>query len=914
MAMSIDGPPDGNLVQLQLEYLECDDLPPEKVMQSLHKLAAQVTSSKTLAALSIIFSKLDAYKMNLEEFAVLYPYEPDFLLKVLRLISPEDAERFKELRIYPTNGIVCTSPLKIEQEMRTKFTMMKNLTYIDVEKYYFTLEELVDMSRNLPALRTIKVTIDHDHESWLPIEDPDFVQTFRDSFPSLEEFIFSTTTIEVDINYFERLINFFIKHLQNLKEVKNKNLLFDMTEIACEKMEQTSLLKYIESTSNNLGRIVANVEKFPHIESLTLLWGRGFDFATPPDKEKWHPWKESLKKLTKLTFLSNYDLNSPECLELILSIFGANLDGLFCDFLTECKIDIVLKMIQEHCPKLAILELINPGFGNSYSLESFKSLIDLKIEFKSDSCKEVKLSNLLAAPKLQTVGLYGIQASNFSIPTKFKVAKHEYQSTQNEQHHDCAHIDISHSREMDPLKKFQMLMRENGPPDENMEKYYDFLASNDMPYKSFVKCLHSLAAHVVPSKTLELLSKFSDKLFVSGMNLRDFSNLYPTETNFLLEVLRLIPEKKAEGFLELKICATGRNESTSPLKMEQKMWTEFTKMKKLNNIEFGQYSFDLKDLVDMCTHLPDLRKLKVLINSESRLEIEDAEYAQKFSNTMPNLEEFTFSITGPNEGLIFFETFTNFCIKHLPKARVVRCNNKLFDMTKACEEMEQTSGLEQLQLIPNNLCRVAQNAEKFPHVKVLTLEWNRGGVFIIPLDKEEWDSLKKFKKLTCLINFNMKNTKNLEFILIDPIDLKVIQEHCPKLAKLKISNTFVDDHYSLRSFASLLDLRITFRFDPCNYLILSNLLAAPNLKIVKLSGFRVNKDELKRTILLIKTKAILTKAENLSLMLDATMMYDEGKEVEKIEEKEFESFCTAVRMLRNGMVSVKIDFEDPVIC
>ncbi|CAB3375041.1 Hypothetical predicted protein [Cloeon dipterum] len=705
--------------------------------------------------------------------------------------------------------------------------------------------------------------------------------------------------------FLRKFTNFCIKHLPKAREVRCEDIIFDMTE-ACEEMERTSRMEQLQLHPINLNRVASNADKFPHVLSLTLDWDRREQgFAVPPNKEKW----ELLKKWTKLIHLKNHDLSSEEYFELILSTFGANLNILYFGCSFGNPLDIDFKLIQENCPKLENLQLVNTGVYDGYSLGTFDSLLDLKITFQSDVRKEVKLTNLLAAPNLQIVELSGFRHQR-----------------------PVVHIATSNYRKMDPLEELLKAMCKNCPDFEDLDQYYDYLASNEIPFEDFIQYLRTLATQVTSSNVLDILSSFLDTPFVgffAGMNLQEFSNLYPTEPKFLLKVLSLITSPKhAENIFDLIITATDElNCGTSLPKMDWEMRSEFTKMTNLNSINIDKYYFTLEDLMAMCKNLPALRLIKVVIAAMSRLAIENPNFAQIFNDRFSNLEEFVYSLTVTADGgnflrdFAFFRKFTNFCIKHLPKAREVRCEDIIFDMTEACEEMDRTSLIEYLELYPYNLDRVASNAQKFPHVLSLTLDWNR---FEVPLIKERWGSLKKWN-LIRLKNHDLCSEEYFELILSTfganlnilyfgcsfgnplDIDFKLIQENCPKLENLQLVNTGVNDGYSLGTFDSLLDLKITFQSDVRKEVKLTNLLAAPNLQIVELSGFRVSLFEMKWTILLIKTKSILKKVESLSLTLDGSI----DARLKNSIKLEFEYFKNAMLSLRDDgdEAIVKLDFN-----
>ncbi|CAB3375043.1 Hypothetical predicted protein [Cloeon dipterum] len=363
---------------------------------------------------------------------------------------------------------------------------------------------------------------------------------------------------------------------------------------------------------------------------------------------------------------------------------------------------------------------------------------------------------------------------------------------------------------MDPaLKKLLEAVSIKGQSEENLDQCYDLVASKEIPFEDFLPFLRALAARVQSSKTFDVLSKLLNRGFygfLTGMNLEEFSNLYPLEEGFLLNVLRLFTDRKyAISIHALNIYVTeGMAECTSP----------------------------------------------------------------------------------------------------------------------RCEEMEETSQLENLQLNPLHLDLVAFNADKFPNVVSLTLDW-RKILYGTQLSNLKWSSsLKQFPKLNDLKNFGLNSRVYLTYILdiLGPnlrilhfeyglkIDFKDIHQHCPNLEKLEIVGNSVDDSNSIEYFDSLHDLRIKFSSDSSKELNLTNLLAAPNIKTVKLSGFQVNKHEMKKTIVMIKNEQILTQVETLTLTLDGRM----PAKTKRAIQSEYNRFFIAVQNGQQRDFSFKLDFTEDI--
>ncbi|CAB3375057.1 Hypothetical predicted protein [Cloeon dipterum] len=221
-------------------------------------------------------------------------------------------------------------------------------------------------------------------------------------------------------------------------------------------------------------------------------------------------------------------------------------------------------------------------------------------------------------------------------------------------------------------------------------------------------------------------------------------------------------------------------------------------------------------------------------------------------------------------------------------------------------------------------------AQEFSKVNSLWVDWSDWNEQVTnPLKTIKLTQLHNFRDLDTLTFFDLTSPKNLDLFLNSvgqklivlnlyytsvtqmKISLNLIQRSCPILESLDIGLAGVDDSNSLASFKSLLELKISFIPQISKNVRLSNLLAAPKLKIVLLRRFQVSRQELKQTISSIKNKIFLKNIKYIHLELEAT---DMSWRMREMMENEGNRFKAAVRNLnKNDEEKIKVEFTTEAI-
>ncbi|CAB3375052.1 Hypothetical predicted protein [Cloeon dipterum] len=427
-------------------------------------------------------------------------------------------------------------------------------------------------------------------------------------------------------------------------------------------------------------------------------------------------------------------------------------------------------------------------------------------------------------------------------------------------------------------------------------------------------------------ETSDILSSLIDGLRDVKINLNDFSEMYPSESDYELKVLQLFASRKATQISFLEIENAVNPSENNPPQIESQMWTEIAKFKNVKNLSINKHQFLLKDLMEMCKNMPSLNEIQVMIDCDSEFPDNDPQFIQEFSNSFDKIKEFVFAPPGRAlksiKAMSFSGKFTRFGIKHLPNLKWIATIGLYGDMSKACQEKDQTSGMQYMHLNAIYLAEFASKFEKFPSVLTLMVNWSELNDTCedSKFDKKKLKLLKKFKNLNdlCLTNLTspeylkvlLKNTgQHLKFLNLNydaehkmKINLKQIQETCPKVSTLEINVADVQESQSMDYFKSLKKLQIFYDTNSSEKVCLSNLLSPPNLKVVNLVGFQVTRQELKETTSKIKDETILTKVNMLKLYGQTSgKLKDELKK----EGKRLVSAVLRMRQIDNAAVTVE---------
>ncbi|CAB3375059.1 Hypothetical predicted protein [Cloeon dipterum] len=384
------------------------EIPHVAMMDYLYNLSEKgMASSKTIIGfLENLIDKKTNTEINLSDYAELFPFEPDFELKVMQLIAFHKPTQITAFHI-DGEDYFKGNPPKLERPLWTEITKLEKLRLITIQKYKVSVQDLMAMCRKLTNLSHIRVKI--DSESPLPTDDQEFAQEFSKSLRHIRNIFYflpgKNGNREVE-RFFKTLTTFSIKRLPNAYRIDTLELLCDMSQ-ACGDMEETSQLRQLVLNAIHLQTVASNCQKFPSITSLEMNWDEwNRTQVNDPLKrmELAHPLE--FPALTCLTF---HELVSADNLELVLRSIGQKLSLLYFHFQTKHAMNVDLNLIQKLCPKLKCIGIKMGGVEASQSLYTFSSLRELDITFKPGMSKELHLTNILAAQNLTTVRLRGLQ-------------------------------------------------------------------------------------------------------------------------------------------------------------------------------------------------------------------------------------------------------------------------------------------------------------------------------------------------------------------------------------------------------------------------------------------------------------------------------------------------------------------------
>ncbi|CAB3375053.1 Hypothetical predicted protein [Cloeon dipterum] len=286
----------------------------ENAMKFLTNLSRRVASSLTLKFLSKLIVKHNFKLVMLHCFKAMYPSEPDFALKVLQIFTlKKHADLVMCFHFNPLDKQETNTALKIEPSILTYIFKMKNLIQLHIIQCYVTLVNLIELGRNLPELKIIRLLT----EIFGKLEIMDLVAK-------------GNKTDQKDAKYFTKLEKISFRCLPNIKQVRTWRYDFDASKGGTQ-----------EQRINHSEMMVMSAFRFESAASDTEIL-----------LVNWHAWNKTI----------------PE-------------------------------------PKLDFDELMKL---KTEPLSEFTSLRNLQIVFRYSEKygeKKVLLSNILAAPNLETVRL-----------------------------------------------------------------------------------------------------------------------------------------------------------------------------------------------------------------------------------------------------------------------------------------------------------------------------------------------------------------------------------------------------------------------------------------------------------------------------------------------------------------------------
>ncbi|CAB3375044.1 Hypothetical predicted protein [Cloeon dipterum] len=440
----------------------------------------------------------------------------------------------------------------------------------------------------------------------------------------------------------------------------------------------------------------------------------------------------------------------------------------------------------------------------------------------------------------------------------------------------------------------------NDPPEEKCE-------NSPETQRTYAELIEEIRQVSPSSSTLKFLKNLMSKYTFNLINLYDFKNMYPLEPQFALEVMQEFTSAHADKILHFFIYCEDQIINPSLPKLDDALLSEIFKMTNLEYLLIKHYYFTLDELMELCKNFSNLRRINVIIDSKSSLQTDDSHFVLKFSNSFGQLEVFIFMPTGDLEStdvLNFTSKLVNFGIIRLPFARIVASEFIFIDMTTACMKMEISSNIEFLQIDPINFEIAASKFDKFCELSALVLDWGRmrENNLFRTLSKDHMKLLENCKNLITLTLVDLTHPEILETFLdiLGPqlqmlnfastldIDLRLVQEKCPFVHSLNISFAGVKEAISFATFTSLRELIIECHPDTSCTADITYILKAPNLECVRLSGFQMTIQQLQDLIALVEIDAILTKIQEIRLILNEKMDSDLKKEIEE-KGKEFVS-------------------------
>ncbi|CAB3384238.1 Hypothetical predicted protein [Cloeon dipterum] len=305
---------------------------------------------------------------------------------------------------------------------------------------------------------------------------------------------------------------------------------------------------------------------------------------------------------------------------------------------------------------------------------------------------------------------------------------------------------------------------------------------------------------------------------------------------------------------------------------------EIGKLGKLRKLVLKSSTVEYNQMKEMCRNeLKNLRYLDVCLNFDSDTNFEDVE---DFKESFSNLQYFLFDSFSRDVGVcpkIHGKMLWKMCFKHLPNLIAVEkfVQDKLqLDLEERgiSEIPLEVSSLRHLSVIPGTV--ELQNA--FPNITHLKI-W---------FDDDESDMqiepLLKFKNIKCLIledvmsletvnKFIRRYGHKLEKLFLTATEtndirlkFKSLFNSCPRLETLALTNVdMVDDREPLHFFSKLKNLY--WSPSSCGKSIcLSNIIRAPDLRMLKFKYNSFDVDDLAKVSDLIAEKTILRKLISLS--------------------------------------------------
>ncbi|CAB3384145.1 Hypothetical predicted protein [Cloeon dipterum] len=297
-----------------------------------------------------------------------------------------------------------------------------------------------------------------------------------------------------------------------------------------------------------------------------------------------------------------------------------------------------------------------------------------------------------------------------------------------------------------------------------------------------------------------------------------------------------------------------------------------------NLTHFVTKTFSLEQLMHLCSHLELLQfvNVKTLVINDRKDTFDD----------LRRLKEFHFNkVKSPMPRLhgSFKKELTSNCLKYLPNLEVI---GEMVERESSFNfyhpaVIEGPSKLRHLFAYPASIQDFQRFERIFPATTHLAINWKcmnppiSGGNLQFPhFPRLEFVMMKLVPDSIILERFLLKNGKNLKYLSIEQhavetkFKINTIFGLCPNLESLEMTQAKItDSHIPISSYGNLKELTITSFRNSEWFLTLSNILSAPTLEKINISGSRVHfhLEDVMNMIGLVRTGQILQRVSSFDL-------------------------------------------------
>ncbi|CAB3376996.1 Hypothetical predicted protein [Cloeon dipterum] len=281
-----------------------------------------------------------------------------------------------------------------------------------------------------------------------------------------------------------------------------------------------------------------------------------------------------------------------------------------------------------------------------------------------------------------------------------------------------------------------------------------------------------------------------------------------------------------------------------PILIIEEMVESICKLGKLKKLEIYSFELAYSHVKRICNSLPELKILFIKFLHDKFPDLNDIEDVK---STFSRLEHLGFpcsmSIIIPSAER--YRQLKDFCIRHLPNLEFI--STALYPRLSSCKE-------EHLPLAPSSLLGLQINYPGLPHLHTLFPSLWFLKINWVNTNEVDKNSLPRFTKIQQLFLRNVHSRKSLLDLLdvygrnmtelhvlprpgiVITLDIFTILNFCPKLERLCLWETTIEDPIPISNFANLREIHILFYNNrpPSKVDFLSTILAAPGLVHVNL--------------------------------------------------------------------------------